>query len=72
MLFAGQSDADYHIGQAAPFVQELGNEVGWMLEVGIEDDGGLATAPVEAGGDGDFFAKVTDELDRLDDWVGGR
>ncbi len=43
-----------------------------MLEVGIEDDGGLATAPVEAGGDGDFFAKVTDELDRLDDWVGGR
>ena len=54
-----------------PFCDEVGNDFGWVLEVGVDDDGSIALAVVHAGGDGALVAEITGELDVCNVGVGG-
>ncbi len=52
-----------------PFGDEIGDDFGGVLEVGVDDDGSIAGAVVHAGGDGTLVAEVSGELDIFDGGV---
>ena len=54
-----------------PFFDEVGNDFGWVLEVGVDDDGGIALAVVHACGDGALVTEIARELDVCNVGVGG-
>jgi hypothetical protein len=54
--------AHHDFGLTAPFVEEFGNEFGWVLEVGVDGNGSIPFRLVQTGGSGDLFAEVAHQL----------
>ena len=69
--FAFRADGMHDFVAFVPFFDEVGNDFGWVLEVGVDDDGSIALAVVHAGGDGALVAEITRELDVCNVGVGG-
>ncbi len=52
-----------HLGALTPPRDEVGDDLGRVLQVGVDDDHGVAAGVVQAGGDGDLVAEVAREVD---------
>jgi hypothetical protein len=49
---------------------ELGEEFGWVLEIGVHDDDAIAGGAVDTGGDGGLVAEVAGEEDGAEVRIG--
>ena len=61
--FAFRADSMHDFVAFVPFCDEVGDYFGWVLEVGVDDDGGIALAVVHARGYGALVTEITGELD---------
>jgi hypothetical protein len=58
LAFVVVADTNDDVGTSLPLGDELVNDLGWMLEIGIHDDGCIAPGLRNASGYGGLFAKV--------------
>ena len=63
---AGLADAVHDFEAFFPLANHVGDELGGVLEVGVDDDRRVALGVIEAGGDGDLVAEVAGEAKDAD------
>ena len=63
--FAADAGDDFGV-VLLPFFDEIGDELGGLLAVGVHGNDGVAGGFAEAGGESDFFAEVAGEADDFD------
>ena len=71
LAFAFRADGMHDFVAFVPFFNEVGNYFGWILEVSVDNDGGIALAVVHACGDGTLVTEIARELDVCNVGVGG-
>jgi hypothetical protein len=68
--FAALPDRVHDIGAVAPARDHVRDQLGRVLEVGVDHHHGVAARVLEAGGDRGLVAEVARERDHLDPLVG--
>ena len=64
------ADGVHDLGAEAPLADQLGDQLGWVLEIGVDDDHRVAAGAVQPGGDRHLMAEVARQGDDADPRVG--